>query len=536
MTFSFAVATAGGATPISVEAGSSVIFVGSNGAGKTRLAVSIESQLQQRAHRVAAHRALTLNTDVPKVSEKLALNGLRFGHAAQDAHAGHRDGMRWGKKHAVNLLNDFDYVVQALFAEQSNTALKTHKSARSGATGTPELTKFEKLQRIWERLLPARRLIISGDSVQVAALGGGDEYSASEMSDGERAVFYVLGQALVAAADSALIVDEPELHMHPSIMSALWDEIEAARMDCCFIFITHDLEFAASRIAQKFVIRDYKDGPQWTLEPVPADSGFSEEVATLILGSRRPVLFVEGTSTSMDIAFYRACYPGWTVIPKGSCEEVIHSVTTMRSNASLTRVTCAGVVDADSRDSTELAFLSGLGIAVLPVSEIESLVLLPPISEQIAISEGYTGDALAAKMQELKTAVLQTLVSEKAKDDVVVRHCKRRIDRQLKRIDLSAAATVVELVAEYSSKSQALDVASVAASARKRIDDAIFAQDLRALLACYDNKGLLAVAAGCLRATKKDAFEEWLVRSLGSGNQPALVGALRAQLPVIQAR
>ena len=74
------------------------------------------------------------------------------------------------------------------------------------------------------------------------------------MSDGERAIFYLIGQTLLADENILLIIDEPELHVHRSIMSKLWDELEAIRADCALVFITHDLEFAASRAAQKFVI------------------------------------------------------------------------------------------------------------------------------------------------------------------------------------------------------------------------------------------------------------------------------------------
>ena len=33
------------------------------------------------------------------------------------------------------------------------------------------------------------------------------------MSDGERAIFYLIGQTLAASSDSVLIIDEPELHL-----------------------------------------------------------------------------------------------------------------------------------------------------------------------------------------------------------------------------------------------------------------------------------------------------------------------------------
>src|SRR5262249_26324017 len=157
-------------------------------------------------------------------------------------------------------------------------------------------------------------------------------YKGTEMSDGERAIFYMIGQALNAADNSLLIIDEPELHVHRSIMSKLWDRLEASRPDCGFLFVTHDLEFAAQRVAQKFVVKSYDARPVWDIESVPTDTGFSEELTTLILGSRRPILFVEGTDTSLDSAFYRCCYPDWTVISRESREVVIHSVSSMRAN------------------------------------------------------------------------------------------------------------------------------------------------------------------------------------------------------------
>ena len=309
-----------------IETGSSAIFVGANGGGKTRLAVFIEKSFAMDAHRISAHRALTLNPDVPKIDEKSARRGLKTGVASDFATPDHRSGHRWQSKEAVTLLVDFDFLVQVLFAEQSNASFTTHKKNRRGDTSLADQTKLEQLAEIWERLLPHRTLHISGDDIEVSSAGSSARYKASEMSDGERAIFYMIGQTLVAEKGSLLIIDEPELHVHRAIMAKLWDELEAARSDCAFLFITHDLEFAASRVAQKFVIRDYDPKPFWTLEIVPGNIGFDEEITTLILGSRRPILFIEGRETSLDLAIYRSCYPEWTVIPRGSSVRGSHTL------------------------------------------------------------------------------------------------------------------------------------------------------------------------------------------------------------------
>jgi energy-coupling factor transporter ATP-binding protein EcfA2 len=539
MPFNFLIPTQDNAKPveITIEQGTSVVFVGANGGGKTRLAVHIETAIGEHVHRISAHRALALNPGVPKIKESLALKGLRYGFANDGAGVNHRNGHRWVQgQQAVALLNDFDFVVQALFADQSRVALSTHDNARAGITHEAKATKFERLKVIWQHLLPHRELVISGDDIQVRAPGSTDLYSAADMSDGERAIFYLIGQTLEAAENSLLVIDEPELHIHRSIMNKLWDQLENARPDCALVFITHDLEFAASRTGQKYVIRDYASPPpRWTVEPVPEDTGFSEELTTLLLGSRRPILFVEGDLEGLDKAVYRCAYRQWTVVPRGSCKDVIHAVTTMRANAAFTRIQCAGIVDADDYDAADTARFQELGVTVLPVSEIENLFLLPEISRQIAVAEHLTADDIETRIEELRNEILAVAAKPEVIESVVRRHTLRRIDRALKNTDLSHQRTIDEMEANYREQTQGLDIQAIAQERRDKINAAISDRDLPTLLSLVDNKGMLAQAASRLRNTRRDQFEAWLMRVLLNDRAPGLVTALHHALPQIAA-
>jgi hypothetical protein len=514
MPFRFSIPTSDGPLNIELEPGSSVIFVGANGGGKTRLAVAIEESLGESAHRISAHRALALNPGVSKVSERLALTGLRTGFPHEGAGLQHRVGSRWHHKGAVDLLVDFDFLMQALFAEQHNRTVITHQRNRAGDHTKADPTNLERLAEIWARLLPHRSLHIYGDDIEASIVGSATRYSASDMSDGERAIFYMIGQTLTAAKNSMLIIDEPELHVHRSIMSKQWDELEAARPDCGFVFITHDLEFAASRVAQKYVVRDYQPTPMWTVEAVPENTGFSEELTTLILGSRKPILFVEGDGSSLDVAIYRSCFPDWTVMPRGSCEEVIHSVVTLRKNESLTRVTCSGIVDADDYSAEDSAYLATLGIAVLSVSEIENILLLPTVSRTIVETESYGAAEINSKLLELESAIFHTLNSPAAIEDVVVRYCKRRIDRALKKIDLGKSTTMAAITAEYNKQTSELNIEDIAVTAKTTIEEAIQREDIITLLAIYDNKQLVALAAKHLKGTTSAKFQAWVIKGL----------------------
>ena len=234
---------------VQLEAGETTIFVGANGSGKTRLAAKLEELAGTSAHRIAAHRALTLDPGVPKISQEDSRQTLRSGYQVrgqrfQDALIPNlRLQNRWGAKSATHLLNDFDALVQWLFAEQSNIALETHNLAHEDKLGELKLTAFQRLKAIWERVLPTKRLLPRGDTIEVCSAEDPDilPYSAAEMSDGERAVFYMIGQVLFTDPASILIFDEPELHVHRSILGRLWDELEGERPDCAFVLITHDL-------------------------------------------------------------------------------------------------------------------------------------------------------------------------------------------------------------------------------------------------------------------------------------------------------
>ncbi len=532
MTFQVNIPNSTGTEVLTIEAGSSVVIVGANGAGKTRLASYIEEQLGERTHRIAAHRALTLNPAVAKVSEREARLALKTGWNHQSSHIGLRTQNRWGGNAPVALLNDFDYLLQALFAEQTNTSLETHKSVRAGSSVEAKETRFEVLKHVWQSLLPHRELHISGDDIQVSPSGSSVCYSAADMSDGERAVFYMLGQSLVAEDDSLLIFDEPELHVHKSIMSRLWDELEAIRPDCGFLFITHDIDFACSRLADKYVISKFEPTPIWEINRVPDDSDFDENTLTLILGSRKPVLFVEGNENSLDLATYRCCYPGWTVIPRGSCEQVIHSVVTMRHNSSLTRVICSGLVDADDYSSEDSQHLAEPGIMTLPLSEIENIFVHPSIARKILSHEGFSGEELEEKLQGFCDEVIAS-ISEENKESAVLRYCRRRIDRSLKKVDLSSAVTESQLKELLDQEISGLNIEVLASYARGRINEAIEEKDVVKLLSIYDNKGLLTIASTHLKSTRRAEFEHWLIRLFNNRSDSVVIEEVKNILPQI---
>lgn len=90
-----------------------------------------------------------------------------------------------------------------------------------------------------------------------------------------------------------MIIDEPELHLHKALMVRLWNRLEEERTDCTFIYITHDLDFAVSKIASKTIwIKSYQNN-NWNWELLEPNGVIPENLYLEVLGSRKPILFVE---------------------------------------------------------------------------------------------------------------------------------------------------------------------------------------------------------------------------------------------------
>ncbi len=525
--------TLNGIHNLTLEAGRSTLFVGANGAGKTRLGVFIENKLTaDKVHRIAAHRSLVLNDKIAFVDLDRALNGLVYGNLDRQSH---KIG-RWGTQPATKLLTDYDFLLQALFAEQNRVAVKHLEALRTSPNLPPPQTLLSRLKAVWERLLPHRKLELLELSIQVipsnTPQSNGAAYASSEMSDGERVIFYLIGQCLLASRDAVIIVDEPELHVHKAIIGQLWDAIEAERPDCAFVYVTHDLDFVVARpTADKFVVKGFSPPTRWDIEQLPQNTGLPDRVVSELVGSRQPVLFVEGDRGSVDATIYRSVYQSFLVEPIGSCEAVIHAVASFRSNQTLHRIgEVRGCVDADAREPAEVGLLNSQGVHVLPVAEVENVLVLPSVFVELAKSLDFSEVDARQRLDQLTDAILTQASNDL--DSASVRYAARRLDAELKRLAPSAR-TIADLTTKYNSAVAAVDPTALASAYRAKLEASIVAKDLPGVLALYDNKGLLSLGAGYLGLKGRNELTEFAGRLLAGTRGEPVLEALKTALPSI---
>lgn len=384
-----------------------VIIVGANGSGKSKLGAWIEQKNYSEVHRIGAQRNLNFKEDITLKNYERAEREVFWG-TDNPAHAHNQNKnarWHWGDAYTTQLLDDYENVLAALLAMHNNEIgefFASYMAAYEADTPvpTPPVTSVNKLQQVWESVFPQRKLVMKDSKFYAESEQNGTikRYPANQMSDGERSVLYLAAQVLCVPKNKTLIMDEPEIHLHRSIMTRLWTALEQLRPDCLFIYITHDTDFAATHsLADKIWIKEY-DGTHWVLEKLD-NTDLPEDLLLEVLGSRKNILFVEGDTGSYDNQLYAEMYPNHYVIPCGSCTQVIARTKAFRSAPSLHQCQVYGLIDRDFRSEYEINSYKDDNIFTLNVAEVENLFLVEELVRWLATHLGRNADEVFAEVE-----------------------------------------------------------------------------------------------------------------------------------------
>jgi hypothetical protein len=148
---------------ITIQIKGSAVILGANGSGKTRLGswLEMESGQKDKVHRISAQKSLTMPVVSFSTSVDAARADLIYGH--REGTFNYKIGSRWGGNPNTFLLNDFEKLLAYLFSDENDTSTKYRQSAKQSTERiAPPETKLDIIQRIWEHVLPHRKLLIGG--------------------------------------------------------------------------------------------------------------------------------------------------------------------------------------------------------------------------------------------------------------------------------------------------------------------------------------------------------------------------------------
>ena len=502
-----------------IEGKQSIVLLGANGAGKTRMSVWIdENNPELNVHRISAQKSLDMPEYVSPTELKKAEDRFLYGTTDDNRRWLEKNGKRhsrWGNNPETHMLNDYQPLMEFLMTENFEKSIEYREKHKEGNQEFDNETKLEKIKKIWEKVITHRRLQISAGKIEVESVdGNSDKYNGNAMSDGERAIFHYIGEVVSAKDNSLIIIDEPENHLHNSILEKLWNEIEAERQDCVYLYITHNLDFARSRNnAQIIWVKNMLDKQKWDFELLNSDE-FSDDLLLEILGNRQGVLFIEGTpDKSIDRKLYSKLFPKYSIMPLEGCASVIQATKSYNKLPMLHYKTIKGIVDRDRRTEDEINLLLQDKIYVPSVAEIENLFLIPQVIELVARKQSIENvDVLLEQTKEKTIEFLKLHLEEQA-----LLFTKKRCQNTINNVCNQSTQTIDEYKTSLDEIVDKIKPQEEYSKACKELQKIVDDKDYIAALRVINNKGLLPFTnVSNAFGWKKQHYIDYVIRLLGT--------------------
>lgn len=389
-------------------------IIGANGAGKSRFGDETARLQQSNIFCISALKALFIAPE----------NETRVGKTITSLYNDLQNRTTY-KIEAVD--TEFERLMYLLMYEEFVNVM-TYKHSDDNNKELPR-TKLDRVQHRWESIFPGNKVLRTAGSLSIQGTNNAQPYSPLRLSDGEKTVFYLLASVLFAESHSVILVEDPEVFLHHSIMKSVWDSVEHLRPDCTFIYLTHDLEFASSRSESVCVWVKSFDAEKvlWDYEILNSPNDLPEDVYLDLLGSRKPILFIEGTDNrSIDVRLYTLLYPEYTIKPLGGCSKVIETTRTFNDLKSFHHIESHGIVDRDRRTNNEIESLQQRNIAVPDVAEVENLLLIEPVIRIVSRRMGQNPDNAFNTVSRNIIKMFQDELESQA-----LLHTRHRIKRQI---------------------------------------------------------------------------------------------------------
>lgn len=414
-----------------------ITLVGGSGAGKTRFMRELMRLCGDRAYWLSA-----IGCDQPKrtVSDMPGSIDVQFRRSPASRHCLHPENV-----------SELDKLSMMLFADEFEYLLEKKFDMLAGGDVKFEPTRLDRLKRLWEMVFPGNSIVRHDGRLMFATSAGDDLIPFSRLSRGETSVLYYISAVLYALPHSVIFIDSPSLMIHPSIVGTLWNALEELRSDCRFVYDTVDVDFIGSRTENVCVwVKNYDaELHAWDYEVIPP-SRLSEDMFVSLMGTRKPVLFIEGDAEhSIDAKLYSLVFTDYTVRPLGSCNKVIETTRSFSDLKYMHHLDSHGIVDRDRRSDDEVSYLRRKNIFVPNVAEVENIFLLPEVISVMARRRGRQPHGVVDKVRRNVMKMFAARFDEQA-----LQHVRHRVKREVEcRIDgrfscITAMETHLSLLVE----------------------------------------------------------------------------------------
>jgi ABC-type lipoprotein export system ATPase subunit len=464
-----------------LDIGETLFVLGANGTGKSNLMQRFYGDHRGSAHRISAHRQTWFSSDVISMSaadkRQTEINIKNYDIEPTS---------RWKDNYSGARPNIAIY--DLIDAENVRARGITAAVDSSDFDLAKELSKKDAPIKVINELLRLSNipvLISVHESEQVvASKAGGEPYSIAQLSDGERNALLLAADVLTLKPGTLVLIDEPERHLHRSIISPLLTLLFKRRSDCTFIVSTHDVMLPLDNPSARTVLLracNYTGSSvtDWEADLLEPDADVDDDLKRDILGARKKLLFIEGVEKSLDKPLYSLVFPNVSIIAKSGCRDVEHAVYGIRSAAELHWLRAFGIVDNDRRTQDEIEALQAKGIYALSVFSVESIYYHTDIQRMVAERHAVvTGEDATTRLANATDAALAAITPQvqRLSERTVEKALQEQIIRQMPGQKEIRAAAPFNI---------SVDIVAAVAAERTKLQQHITDRNLSEIIARY---------------------------------------------------
>lgn len=519
-----------GPLTLTIEVGEMLFILGANGTGKSSLMQAFSSASNDKTRRITAHRQTWFRSGSPEFTGRQRADYGRnvFNYDQQPSSRWMDDYSEQRAQMAI-----YDLVNSENVRAREITRAVDHKKPEEVEKLAAKDGAFTTLNRLLRLANLDIVVSVEANDEIMATRNGSNPYSIAKLSDGERNTILIAANVLTVPAGTLLLIDEPERHLHRSIVSPLLSLLLNERPDCAFVVSTHEpllpVDNPRSRVLlTRACVYDGDKVTSYDIDLLEKSDAIDDDLKRTILGERRKIVFVEGVEHSLDKPLYSLLFPNSSIVAKANCREVENAVVGIRSTAELHWVKPFGLVDNDSSESVRIADLQSKGVIPLNVYSVESIYYHPDVQKLAGqkLADVVGGD-LAEKLKKATNDAIKAI-----RDNAT--HLSTRIAEKVARAQVFSLLPKKGEVAGGGKRSAEIDFARIAKDEAARLEALINTSDFVGMLQRYpirESPALDAIAKA-LNFASRDLYEA-AVRKLLVGNSEALkiVRSLLGSLP-----
>jgi len=455
---------------------STTVIIGANGAGKTSLINELRKNNSKinsnEMYVLPAQKLLCFATHiqdrnvVDEDSYITEFNNINLKYETIDLYLNQID---------ANFSNTFTKLITLLVKDIMAVATDNFRGKNESS-----LSLWQKLEKIWNKIKPEIKFDIDTKNTVVKVEKNGSKYSINGLSDGERCILFYIGNVLLAPENSYIIVDEPETFLNAAVYNELWDLLISERPDCQFIFASHNMDFVQSRTNATYIwCKNFEAPYDLDYQVLEESQEIPLPLLTEVSGAKKPILFCEGTKTSIDYQIYSKLFSEFCFVkPVQGHKQVIQYTKAYNKLEEKYGNKAYGIIDCDWMDKARIQSYKKKNIFVLPFNEIEMLLVDEEIVNSVLSDDE---EDKKQKINKLRDTVIGLCTTNK--DKIIRIALKKKLDEFMEgHLIETREPTEDEARTFLENLSEKFDITVTLENITKIVEDSIASSDFSTIL------------------------------------------------------